>query len=211
MAAPSLSRQAVGRLICLSRFWTAEIRSQQLSNSNPICPLIVQPPIISHSTSSQLHFRLDDEMFSKAHGKTHAEVFSAPDQLLRSMITEIRARASPVHSWTAELLVDSRLRFCENSKTAEPAGLGLVLSALRSGHSLPSVVAESAGVSSLEYECGRGDKRSKKGKRFKHSHGKLRPSRGELARRLRVKWEISGPPPGTPTVPVGNVPDKVGQ
>ncbi|KAL3688769.1 hypothetical protein R1sor_015078 [Riccia sorocarpa] len=46
--------------------------------------------------------------------------------------------------------------------------------------------------------CGRGDKRTKKGKRFNHSHGNYRHQKGWETRRLREKWEIpAGPAPGS--------------
>lgn len=51
------------------------------------------------------------------------------------------------------------------------------------------------------YDCGRGDKRTKKGKIFKHSHGNRRPSRGNRNRLIRDKWEIEGLLPGQPMVP----------
>ncbi|KAJ7517255.1 hypothetical protein O6H91_21G016000 [Diphasiastrum complanatum] len=38
--------------------------------------------------------------------------------------------------------------------------------------------------------CGRGDKKTKKGKRFKGSFGKRRPDRGNQIRRLKTKWEL---------------------
>ena len=191
--------------MCLGRVWTAELRSHPL-------PSYSECDKASHIILNQLNLRLDDETSSDLQDRIHTDAPFASDQLFfRSLTTQIHARGLPLHLWTADIPVCSHLHICEDPETTEPAGLGIIFSALQSGHSLTNAVTESAGASGLEYECGRGDKRSKKGKRFKHSHGKLRPSRGELARRLRAKWEISGPPPGTPAVPVGNVPDKVGQ
>lgn len=43
--------------------------------------------------------------------------------------------------------------------------------------------------------CGRGDKKTKRGKRFKGSFGNARPTKGAVARRLRQRWQI---PPGEP-------------
>lgn len=46
--------------------------------------------------------------------------------------------------------------------------------------------------------CGRGDKRTKKGKRFKGSFGNCRHRKNWNTERLREKWEIpSGPAPGS--------------
>ncbi|KAH7280452.1 hypothetical protein KP509_37G068200 [Ceratopteris richardii] len=43
--------------------------------------------------------------------------------------------------------------------------------------------------------CGRGDKKTKKGKRFRHRFGNPRPNRDHQIRRIRERWEQ---PPGTP-------------
>ncbi|KAL2611191.1 hypothetical protein R1flu_022883 [Riccia fluitans] len=46
--------------------------------------------------------------------------------------------------------------------------------------------------------CGRGDKRTKKGKRFNHSNDNCRHQKGWETRRLREKWEIpTGAAPGS--------------
>lgn len=42
--------------------------------------------------------------------------------------------------------------------------------------------------------CGRGDKKTKKGKRFKGTFGNCRPKRGTEVRRLRKKWDIPHDP-----------------
>eukprot|EP00245_Coleochaete_scutata_P009859 TRINITY_DN3345_c0_g3_i1.p1 TRINITY_DN3345_c0_g3~~TRINITY_DN3345_c0_g3_i1.p1 ORF type:complete len:151 (+),score=18.95 TRINITY_DN3345_c0_g3_i1:96-548(+) len=46
-------------------------------------------------------------------------------------------------------------------------------------------------------ECGRGDKRTKKGKRFKGSYGKARPNPKEVRRMRRERFGVGIDPPGT--------------
>ncbi|BBN09692.1 hypothetical protein Mp_4g21890 [Marchantia polymorpha subsp. ruderalis] len=63
----------------------------------------------------------------------------------------------------------------------------------RSGCAIPS--AEALSEAQI---CGRGDSRTKKGKRFKGSNGNCRHQKGWETRRLREKWEIpAGPAPGS--------------
>ena len=52
--------------------------------------------------------------------------------------------------------------------------------------------ASSVATSTL---CGRGDKKTKKGKRFRGKFGNSRPNREHRIRRIRERWEQ---PPGTP-------------
>lgn len=47
----------------------------------------------------------------------------------------------------------------------------------------------------VPFLCGRGDKKTKKGKRFRHRFGNPRPNREHQIRRIRERWEQ---PPGTP-------------
>lgn len=42
--------------------------------------------------------------------------------------------------------------------------------------------------------CGRGDKKTKRGKRFKGSFGNCREQRGAMTRRLRRSWQLSYDP-----------------
>ena len=47
----------------------------------------------------------------------------------------------------------------------------------------------------LTWQCGRGDKRTRRGKIFKESYGNARRTKKRESERLRRKWEL---PPGTP-------------
>lgn len=47
----------------------------------------------------------------------------------------------------------------------------------------------------VPFLCGRGDKKTKRGKRFKGSFGNCRPNREHRIRRIKERWEQ---PPGTP-------------
>lgn len=62
------------------------------------------------------------------------------------------------------------------------------------GHESGSQVMESSGGGFDAVVCGRGDKKTKRGKRFKGSFGIPRERRGTTTRRLRKKWELSYDP-----------------
>ncbi|CAM6084632.1 unnamed protein product [Calypogeia fissa] len=73
-------------------------------------------------------------------------------------------------------------------------GLGL---REQEGHDPLSRGAAAAGGGDWQL-CGRGDKRTKKGKRFKGSFGNCRHRKNWDTQRLREKWEIPfGPAPGS--------------
>nr|AFK48712.1 unknown [Medicago truncatula] len=57
------------------------------------------------------------------------------------------------------------------------------------GASTETPCASSAGVTG-PIVCGRGDKKTKKGKRFKGSYGKSRPKREQMIERIKDKVEV---------------------
>ncbi|KAK3195359.1 hypothetical protein Dsin_026669 [Dipteronia sinensis] len=56
--------------------------------------------------------------------------------------------------------------------------------------SLPSPAATSAAASDAPILCGRGDKKTKRGKRFKGSYGNSRPKKEKMIERLKDKVEV---------------------
>lgn len=58
------------------------------------------------------------------------------------------------------------------------------------GASSETPCASSAGVTAAPIVCGRGDKKTKKGKRFKGSYGKSRPKREQMIERIKDKVEV---------------------
>ncbi|XP_042478010.1 30S ribosomal protein S31, mitochondrial-like [Macadamia integrifolia] len=50
--------------------------------------------------------------------------------------------------------------------------------------------AVAASATSLPVLCGRGDKRTKKGKRFKGSYGNARPKKEKMIERIKDKVEV---------------------
>lgn len=62
------------------------------------------------------------------------------------------------------------------------------------GHESVAQVMGSSGDGLDAVVCGRGDKKTKRGKRFKGSFGNPREKRGTTTRRLRKNWELSYDP-----------------
>ncbi|KAK0583503.1 hypothetical protein LWI29_037601 [Acer saccharum] len=56
--------------------------------------------------------------------------------------------------------------------------------------SLPSPAATSVAASDAPILCGRGDKKTKRGKRFKGSYGNSRPKKEKMQERLKDKVEV---------------------
>lgn len=77
------------------------------------------------------------------------------------------------------------------------------------GYSAEGGSRREEGVVEGVWECGRGDKRTKKGKRFKGSFGNARATKKRRNKRLRDKWEYTTPVfPDHPAVPASIVPPK---
>ncbi|KAI4367695.1 hypothetical protein MLD38_023402 [Melastoma candidum] len=55
---------------------------------------------------------------------------------------------------------------------------------------LTGKVREMGGVGGEVIECGRGDKKTKKGKRFKGSYGNVRPKKEKMIERIKDKVEV---------------------
>lgn len=54
----------------------------------------------------------------------------------------------------------------------------------------PSTIPASASAMGVPILCGRGDKKTKKGKRFKGSYGKARPKKEKKIERIKDKVEV---------------------
>ncbi|KAJ7967248.1 30S ribosomal protein S31 [Quillaja saponaria] len=57
----------------------------------------------------------------------------------------------------------------------------------------PSLTAASTSTGAVPILCGRGDKRTKKGKRFKGSYGNARPEKEKKIERIKDKVEVPSP------------------
>lgn len=55
---------------------------------------------------------------------------------------------------------------------------------------LPSALSFSAEAAVAPIVCGRGDKKTKRGKRFKGSYGKARPKKEKMIERIKDKVEV---------------------
>jgi ribosomal small subunit protein bTHX len=97
----------------------------------------------------------------------------------------IRAAAtqSTTQWWRSMSSSISAMETCRTSQSSFKQEIGVANAAGSSGDD---------GVDAIL--CGRGDKKTKRGKRFKHSFGNPRESRGTTTRRLRKKWELSYDP-----------------
>ena len=62
------------------------------------------------------------------------------------------------------------------------------------GHNSGGQAMASSGDASDAVVCGRGDKKTKRGKRFKGTFGNCREQRGTTTRRLRRNWQLSYDP-----------------
>ncbi|KAG0586645.1 hypothetical protein M758_2G066500 [Ceratodon purpureus] len=62
------------------------------------------------------------------------------------------------------------------------------------GHDSGAQAMASSGDAVDAVVCGRGDKKTKRGKRFKGSFGNCREQRGTTTRRLRRSWQLSYDP-----------------
>ncbi|CAJ1973028.1 unnamed protein product [Sphenostylis stenocarpa] len=56
------------------------------------------------------------------------------------------------------------------------------------------MTAEKAEVAAVPLFCGRGDKKTKKGKRFKGSYGNARPKKEKMIERIKDKAQIENIP-----------------
>ncbi|KAL5985866.1 hypothetical protein ACLOJK_027855 [Asimina triloba] len=60
----------------------------------------------------------------------------------------------------------------------------------QNGRAAPVAAAAAASWTGQAEVCGRGDKKTKKGKRFKGSYGNARPKRKQMIQRLKDKLEV---------------------
>lgn len=97
----------------------------------------------------------------------------------------IRAAAtqSTTQWWRSMASSFSAMETCRTSQSSYEQEIAVANAVVSSGDGVVDAIL-----------CGRGDKKTKRGKRFKHSFGNPRESRGATTRRLRKKWELSYDP-----------------